>query len=117
METRTGHTDWIAAYLDWSHPGVREPAAAAMELKGSDEIAAAYLEWIDAAQGDISREAILLSALRAQSDCVQVLRRLLEGALGEPHAPQLDAEFPQALAVIAADVSELRGKVQALRLH
>ena len=47
-------------------------------LSTSDEIAAAYLEWLDAAALDTSREAALLTALRAQSDCVHALEAVIE---------------------------------------
>ena len=46
-------------------------------LASSDEIAAAYLEWLDAAREEEPREAILLSALRAQKDCVHALETAL----------------------------------------
>jgi len=47
-------------------------------LATSDEIAAAYLEWLDAAKEERSRETILLAALRAESDCVHALEKVLE---------------------------------------
>lgn len=47
-------------------------------LASSDEIAAAYLEWLDAAASGTSREAVLLAALRAQSDCVHALEAVIE---------------------------------------
>jgi hypothetical protein len=47
-------------------------------LATSDEIAAAYLEWLDAAALDTSREAALLTALRAQSECVHALEAVIE---------------------------------------
>ena len=47
-------------------------------LATSDEIAAAYLEWLDAAASDTPREAVLLAALRAQSDCVHALEAVIE---------------------------------------
>lgn len=47
-------------------------------LSTSDEIAAAYLEWLDAAACGTSREAVLLAALRAQSDCVHALEAVIE---------------------------------------
>jgi hypothetical protein len=46
-------------------------------LATSDEIAAAYLEWLDAAANDVSREAVLLAALRAETDCVRALEARL----------------------------------------
>lgn len=46
-------------------------------LASSDEIAAAYLEWLDGPATDNSREAALLAALRAQSDCVHALEAVI----------------------------------------
>lgn len=46
-------------------------------LATSDEIAAAYLEWLDGAASEMSREDILLAALRAESDCVRALEARL----------------------------------------
>jgi hypothetical protein len=47
-------------------------------LSTSDEIAAAYLEWLDADSQNESREAMLLAALRAQKICVHALETLIE---------------------------------------
>jgi len=46
-------------------------------LATNQEIAAAYLEWLDAAPDELSREGILLAALRAESDCVRALEVML----------------------------------------
>ena len=46
-------------------------------LATSDEIAAAYLEWLDAAREEESRDAILVAALRAQRDSVHALETAL----------------------------------------
>jgi hypothetical protein len=46
-------------------------------LSTSDEIAAAYLEWLDASPEQESRESILLNTLRAQRDCVHALETVL----------------------------------------
>ncbi len=46
-------------------------------LASSEEIAAAYLEWLDTARDEQSREAILLDALRAQRDSVHALETVL----------------------------------------
>ena len=46
-------------------------------LATSDEIAAAYLEWLDDATMERSRESMLLAALRAESDCVRALEVML----------------------------------------
>jgi len=46
-------------------------------LSTNEEIAAAYLEWLDAAPNELSREAMLLSALRAETDCVHALETVL----------------------------------------
>ena len=65
----------------------------------------AYLEWIDA-EPDLSREGVLLMALRTEAECVHMLRRALE----------TDGAVPDTLR-LAADVRALADKVMALQLH
>lgn len=45
-------------------------------LTSSEEIAAAYLEWLDATSADPTRDAILVTALQAETDCLHVLHEL-----------------------------------------
>lgn len=95
--------DWIAAYLDWANSDGRT-----VHLRGSggdtasevhtpsDTFVAAYLDWIDeqfapasgagqarvametAAELSALREAVLLDALRTESDCLHMLRQLID---------------------------------------
>ncbi len=93
--------DWIAAYLDWANSDGRT-----VHLRGSggdvagemyppsDTFVAAYLDWIDEqfapapgqarvameTGGELStlREAVLLDALRTESDCIHMLRQLID---------------------------------------
>jgi len=46
-------------------------------LTSGEEIAAAYLEWLDAAaKAEPTPEAVLATALQAESDCLHVLDEL-----------------------------------------
>jgi len=96
--------DWIAAYLEWANSDGRTAdlrgsggGAAIEAYPPSDTFVAAYLDWIDeqfapappgARQarvametgGELStlREAVLLDALRTESDCIHMLRQLID---------------------------------------
>ena len=50
---------------------------------------AAYLEWIDDEPAAPSRETMLLSALRAESDCLHVLRQVLDAGESSAGSVQL----------------------------
>lgn len=95
MDRLTGSTDWIAEYLEWSGlgevaltPGAR--AGGARESSGDGAFAAAYLDWMDAAVEEVTaiarREAALWAALRTESECVRILRRVLEARETTPGA-------------------------------
>jgi len=112
MDDRYSGTHWIAAYLEWADAGrgtldaapIDPPPASADEnrLRFID----AYHEWMDAGRhaaepasssGEIplasaKREAILLAALRAQSNCIRVLRRVLDAGQTSPYAVGLACE-------------------------
>ena len=107
MELDRGRTDWISAFLEWTFneserawADLRAHDDAVLAGEEDEEIAEAYLEWIDASpvaaaagphfgvdrrgvQGaagmlDLSREGVLLMALRTEADCVHMLRQVLE---------------------------------------
>jgi hypothetical protein len=108
MERDRGGTDWISAFLEWTFneserawADLRAHDDAVLASEGDEEIAEAYLEWIDASpiaaavaasnfgidrrgvRGgtdmlNLSRESILLMALRTEADCVHMLRQVLE---------------------------------------
>lgn len=120
-QERSG-TEWISAFLEWTFSeSDRSPAelrAHTDTLIASEafgEIAEAYLEWIDAAPvaaaavrsqfvpdrpavengGDapgLSREGVLLMALRTEADCVHMLRQVLEADGAAPATLQLAFE-------------------------
>jgi hypothetical protein len=121
--------DWIVEYLEWSNAGERDfwpgaPAGSGIDAAGagsSSEFSAAYLEWTDAAQAVIEpgfdlarREAALWAALRTESDCVHILRQLLEAGDAPPRSMKFAFE---AIEDVAADVHALMGKVLELRVH
>ena len=121
MEQDRSGTEWISEYLEWtfgesdrSPAELRAHADAMTAIGGDGEFADAYLEWIDATPvapavrsqfaydrrgvaGDAdtlaaSREGILLMALRAEADCVHMLRQVLEADGAAPGALQLALE-------------------------
>lgn len=124
MRQDTDVTDWMTAYLGWTESDYRaitQPPQWDPALATNEEIAAAYLEWIDATSAHASREAILLTALRAESDCVRVLRQLLELALtptrGALRECEIEQQWPHALEAVAADMRALKGELMAMRVH
>ena len=72
----------------------------------STALAQQHLRQILGAQG------VLLMALRAESDCVHILRQVLE-----TEDTILDRELPATLAVVAADVRALADKLLEIRPH
>lgn len=93
-----------------------DPIAYSVTVEASERFSAAYLEWMDAAQPvrepaapyraraagggtdddlgtlDALREAVLLVALRAESDCIHMLRRSLASGKTTPDAVKLAVE-------------------------
>ncbi len=112
MDDRYSGTDWIAAYFEWADagPGTLDRAPIDPLAAAADEdtlrFVDAYLDWMDARRpaiaplppsGNIAlaaakREVILLAALRAQSNCIRVLRRVLDGGQTAPYAVGLACE-------------------------
>lgn len=129
MDQIKSSVDWMVEYLEWSSAGERDAlprvlATVSVEAASDgagDGFATAYLEWMDAAQAmtepDFNlarREAALWAALRTESDCVHMLRQLLEAR----DAPPRSVSFAfDTLEDVAADVHALMGKVLELRVH
>jgi hypothetical protein len=129
MDQIKSTVDWIVEYLEWSNAGERGAlpgvlAAVSVEAASDgagDGFAAAYLEWMDAAQPvsepgfDLARrEAALWAALCTESDCVHILRQLLDAGDAPPRTVKFAFE---AIEDVAADVHALMGKVLELRVH
>jgi hypothetical protein len=72
--------DWIGAYFEWQEASAAAPSA----YSSQDSLPEVAL--------DRSREAVLLAALRAESDCLFVLRDALSGGVGSSHALRLALE-------------------------
>jgi hypothetical protein len=138
MDRLTGRADWIAEYLEWSGAGeiAATPGARAggqSESAGDGTFAAAYLDWMDAAVEDVTeaarREAALWAALRTESECVRILRRMLEARVTTPGALNfayealeqadrlLDDERSAWLALEALRASESVQRPLARRRH
>jgi hypothetical protein len=129
MDQIKSSVDWMVEYLEWSSAGERGAlpgvlAAVSVEVASDgagDGFAAAYLEWMDAPQAvpepgfDLARrEAALWAALRTESDCVHILRQLLEARDAPPRSVKFAFE---TIEDVAADVHALMGKVLELRVH
>ena len=113
-------TDWIGAYLEWTHGEWMEIASSSLARGGigatDGDFPAAYFEWQDAstpAQQPVApycvrtparraadvignatgfREAVLLAALHTESDCLHILRQTLDGGATNPGAVRLAIE-------------------------
>jgi hypothetical protein len=128
MAQLTGGADWIGAFLEWTEgefDGAGRPLAApAMEAGDSraEDTVAVYLEWLDAAPAfgqraaapDPLREAILLMALRTETECMHILRQVLED--GRTDARTLRLAMGE-LENVEADVLALSGRILELRAH
>jgi hypothetical protein len=102
MKQRDQAEDWIGSYLDWSDAGWTASLRRALDGQSEVDYCAVYLEWMDAgpmnggrerramagfARGrrasDVMsgsygfREAVLLAALHAQTDCLHILREVV----------------------------------------
>lgn len=114
MERFNTSPDWIGAYLQWNEQDFQGRAAHAEEIREGAEFCEAYLEWLgsssewrrretgsqphgrrasDAVVGAYgSREAVLLTALNAQSDCLHILRQLVSNGGAKAGVLRLAAE-------------------------
>jgi len=104
MEQTIRTADWIGSYLEWIDASWAAPSAPATQAEAETDFCAAYLDWIEAdltagtERRDVSRqmygrrtsdtvagtsgfrEAVLLAALHAESDCLHIMRRLVENS-------------------------------------
>ena len=124
MAQRIGSPEWINAYLEWTN--TEFAVASGMDADAATDIATAYLEWIDAPPakerrapafraGEPQREAVLLLALRTESECMQIVRQALDARISSDIEAGMD--WPSALANVAADMRALSGRILELRAH
>jgi hypothetical protein len=90
--------DWVAEYLEWSNAGgsiagsrISAESATGAQDGSSEAYIASYLDWMASAEPApeavfelARREAALWAAMRAESDCVSILRRILEAGDASP---------------------------------
>lgn len=127
MDRLTGSADWIAEYLEWSGAGEvggSQGARASGSGASADEgvggtFVAAYLEWMQGAADEASeiarREAALWAALRTESECVRILRRLLEARDAAPGALQFAYEALECADRLLEDERSAWLALEALR--
>ena len=124
MAQHIGSSEWINAYLEWTD--TEFSVASGMDADAAMDITAAYLEWIDASParerralvftaGEPQREAVLLLALRTESECMQIVRQALDARIAWDLESGMD--WPGALASVEADVRALSGRILELRAH
>lgn len=135
MDETDTPVSWTTAYLDWIDmgaqpfgPGQAQRGAGDAITEGDAEWANAYLEWIDSATTpeprrtggglddsmrrlDVFREAILLTALHTETECMQILRQRLANGDAGVRAVKLAAE---ALQHAERLLEEERGAWRAL---
>lgn len=121
MDQDRSGSEWISEFLewtfsdsDWSLAELRAHDDTVMAVEADGEFADAYLEWMDATPAaaavrsqfaydrrglasdpdvlEVSREGILLMALRAEADCVHMLRQVLEADSAAPGTVRLAIE-------------------------
>ncbi len=131
MDETNDAVNWTSAYLEWIDMGTQSfgPGRGTDETvtQADTEWADAYLEWIDSATApgprpgsgvednmrklDVFREAILLTALHTETECMQILRQRLANGEANVHAVKLAAE---ALQHAERLLEEERGAWRAL---
>jgi hypothetical protein len=108
MDQRHVESNWIAAYLEWTNAAREAPVARSIDPdpavaeEDGMQFASTYFEWMDARRIEAAprrapgigatQEAILLAALRTESDCVRFLRRVLDAGQASPRAVGLACE-------------------------
>lgn len=131
MDETNEAVNWTSAYLEWIDMGTQSfgPGRGTDETvaQADTEWADAYLEWIDSATApglrpgsgvednmrklDVFREAILLTALHTETECMQILRQRLANGDTNVHAVKLAAK---ALQHAERLLEEERGAWRAL---
>ena len=135
MNQMGGGSDWINAFLEWteieSAISGQSLAVSRMEAldDGAEETASVYLEWIDAAPAaapraaervlapEPLREAILLMALRTESECMHMLRQALDDGQATPQKLRLAMEALECAKTLLADERRAWDALSALRLE
>ena len=87
MDTDRSVADWVAAYLEWIDEEAADGLAAASEDAGDVLYAGDDFD-----RPDVSREGVLLMTLRAESDCLHMLRQVLEADDATPGTVKLAVE-------------------------
>ena len=133
MAQHIGNSDWINAYLEWTDAefGMSSQwfAVSGMEAgeDWAEETAAVYLEWIDAEPTAMRRaaavlapeplrEAVLLMALRTESECMHILRQALDAGRPTSQTMQLAMEALDCAKSLLETERRARQALSALRL-
>jgi hypothetical protein len=133
MTQHIGGSNWIDAYLEWTDGeiGMSEQLFAVSGVEAGDdwaeETAAVYLEWIDAEPAAMRRaaailapeplrEAVLLMALRTESECMHILRQALDAGRPTSQTMQLAMEALDCAKNLLDDERRAWQALSALRL-
>jgi hypothetical protein len=100
--------NWIGQYLEWM--GTSEQPSVAEGLGWDEEVSFAS----EAQDGDGVSEETLLALLRAESDCVHVLRGIIDSPNPRPYTVK---QACAALEHLTDDVHAMASRVLAGRLH
>jgi len=113
--------EWVDAYLEWmtdadGMAGARRSLAAAdIDLDDGEFFTSAYLEWMDSADRERIREAVLLDALHIESECVHILKQVLDYNSRSPEVLALAMESLRAANDLLADESRAWRALSAKR--
>jgi hypothetical protein len=80
MDRELQAADWIAAYFEWHESNAAAPSSYSPQ------------SFLPAIALEIPHEAVLLAALRAESDCLFVLRDAMSNGAGSSRTLQLALE-------------------------
>ena len=123
MDQHSRSSDWINAYLEWTDRecGMPSQLFAVSGIEAGDdwaeESAAEYLEWIDTESTATQREAVLLMALRTESECMHMLRQALDDGIPTSQTLRLAMEALDCAKNLLDDERRAWRALSALRIE
>lgn len=113
--------EWIEVYMEWMTGdegkigGPARLADADIDLDDSEYFTAAYLDWMDSADREKAREAVLLDALHIESECVHILRQVLDYGSRSPEVLAIALDSLRSANDLLADESRAWRALSAKR--